>query len=78
LVEDPLAWTLQQFETGKLRAMIERAGYPGIAADLDMEKIASVFPAIKKQALDMWAEGERLTGHPGLPLEPTPNLAAAE
>ena len=29
LVEDPLAWTLEQFETGKLRAMIERAGYPG-------------------------------------------------
>jgi len=26
----------------------------------------------------MWAEGERLTGHPGLPLEVTPNLAAAE
>jgi len=24
----------------------------------------------------MWEEGERLTGHPGLPLEPTPNLAA--
>jgi hypothetical protein len=68
---------LEQFETGKLRAMIERAGYPGIAADLDMEKIASVFPVVKKQALEMWAEGERLTGHPGLPLEPTPNLAAA-
>ena len=78
LVEDPLAWTLEQFETGKLRAMIERAGYPGIAADLDEAKIAAVFPAMKRQALDMWAEGERLTGHPGLPLEPTPNLAAAE
>jgi len=26
----------------------------------------------------MWAEGERLTGRPGLPLEVTPNLAAAE
>jgi hypothetical protein len=26
----------------------------------------------------MWEEGQRLTGHPGLPLEPTPNLAAAE
>jgi hypothetical protein len=77
LVEDPLAWTLEQFETGKLRAMIERAGYPGIAADLDAVKIASVFPAMKKQALAMWAEGERLTGHPGLPLEPTPNMAAA-
>src|SRR5215831_7782777 len=29
LVEDPLAWTLEQFEKGKLPAMIERAGYPG-------------------------------------------------
>jgi hypothetical protein len=78
LVENPLAWTLEQFENGKLPAMIERAGYPGIAADLDIAKIAAVLPAMKKQALEMWAEGERLTGHPGLPLEPTPNLAAAE
>ena len=78
LVENPLAWTLEQFESGKLRAMIERAGYPGVAADLDTDKIASVLPAMKKRALEMWAEGERLTGHPGLPLEMTPNLAAAE
>jgi hypothetical protein len=78
LVEDPLAWTLEQFETGKLPAMIERAGYPGVAADLDPVKIAEVLPAMKKQALEMWEEGRRLTGHPGLPLEPTPNLAAAE
>lgn len=78
LVENPLAWTLSQFESGKLPAMIERAGYPGVAADLDTDKIAEVLPAMKKQALAMWEEGERLTGHPGLPLEPTPNLAAAE
>jgi hypothetical protein len=78
LVENPLAWTLEQFESGKLRAMIERAGYPGVAADLDTDKIASVLPAMKKRALEMWEEGERLTGHPGLPLEVTPNLAAAE
>jgi hypothetical protein len=77
LVENPLAWTLEQFESGKLRAMIERAGYPGVAADLDTGKIASVLPAMKKRALEMWEEGERLTGHPGLPLEVTPNLAAA-
>ena len=77
-VEDPLAWTLEQFEKGKLPAMIERAGYPRVAADLDVEKIASVLPAMKKQALDMWEEGRGLTGHPGLPLEPTPNLAAAD
>ena len=44
----------------------------------DVEKIASVLPAMKKQALDMWDQGRRLTGHPGLPLEPTPNLAAAD
>ena len=56
--------------------MLERAGYPGVAANLDVEEIASVFPALKKQALDMWEEGLRLIGHPGLPLEP--NLAAAD
>jgi hypothetical protein len=76
LVENPLAWTLEQIETGKLKAMIERAGYPGVAADLDERKIAEVLPALKKQAQAMLEEGERLTGHPGLPLQPTPNLAA--
>ena len=74
LVEDPLGWVLEQFENRKLGAMIERAGYPGIAADLDLEKIASVLPLVKKKAREMQAEGERLTGHPGLPLEQTPNL----
>src|SRR5260370_4911901 len=76
LVEDPLGWVFEQFENRKLGAMIERAGYPGIAADLDLEKIASVLPVLKEKAREMQAEGERLTGHPGLPLEPTPNLAA--
>src|SRR6266404_5464009 len=74
LVEDPLGWVFDQFENRKLGAMIERAGYPGIAADLDLEKIASALPLVKKKAREMQAEGERLTGHPGLPLEPTPNL----
>ena len=76
LVEDPLAWTLEQFETGKLKAMIERAGYPGVAADLDLDKIAAILPALKKRAFEMYEEGEKLTGHKGLPLEFTPNLAA--
>ena len=78
LVENPLAWTLEQFDNGKKPAMIERAGYPGVAAALDTDLIARVLPAMKKQALAMWEEGERLTGHPGLPPEVTPNLAAAE
>jgi hypothetical protein len=74
LVDDPLGWVFEQFENKKLRAMIERAGYPGIAADLDEEKIASVLPIVKAQARELQAEGEKLTGRPGLPLEPTPNL----
>jgi hypothetical protein len=76
VVEDPLVWTFEQIEHGKLPAMIERAGYPGVAADLDEEKIRAVVPALKKRAFEMWEEGERLTGHKGLPLEFTPNLAA--
>jgi hypothetical protein len=76
LVEDPLGWVFDQFESRKLAAMIERAGYPGVAADLDLEKIASILPKVKKRAREMQAEGEKLTGHPGLPLEMTPNLAA--
>ena len=76
IVDDPLEWTFEQFENRKLGAMIERAGYPGIAADLDLDKIAAVVPALKKRAFEMYEEGERLTGHKGLPLEFTPNLAA--
>ena len=76
IVDDPLEWTFEQFENRRLGAMIERAGYPGIAADLDLDKIAAVVPTLKKRAFEMYEEGERLTGHKGLPLEFTPNLAA--
>jgi hypothetical protein len=41
LVPDPLAWTLGQFKASKLRAMIDRAGYPGIVAGMDDELIAA-------------------------------------
>ena len=65
VIDDPLEWTFEQIENRKLGAMIERAGYPGIAADLDLDKIASVLPALKKRAFEMYEEGERLTGHKG-------------
>src|SRR5215469_7970048 len=78
VIDDPLEWTFEQFDNRKLGAMIERAGYPGIAADLDLEQISAILPALKKRAFEMYEEGERLTGHKGLPLEFTPNLAAAE
>jgi hypothetical protein len=77
LVADTLGWVFDQLENRKLGAMIERAGYPGIAADLDLDKIAAVLPALKQKAREMQAEGEALTGQPGLPLEPTPNRVPA-
>ena len=66
LIPDTLGWTLEQFKTKKLAAMIERAGYPGVAADLDQEVIDSIMPEMEKRALEMDAAG--------LPAEPTPNL----
>lgn len=53
VVPDPLEWTLQQFKDGKLAAMIEHAGYPGVAADLDGGLIASVIPALEARAREM-------------------------
>ena len=74
LVTDPLAWVMEQMEGKKLGPMIERAGYPGVAADLDLDKIESVLPVMMKRAREMQDMGEKLTGHPGLPEEVTPNL----
>ena len=75
LVQDYLGWVLDKIEGKKLGAMIERAGYPGVAADLDQDMIDAVLPALTQKAREMLDLGESLTGHPGLPLDPTPNLA---
>ena len=40
-MEDPLAWTIDRFREGKLPRMIQRAGYPTIAADLDERVVSS-------------------------------------
>ena len=66
LVPDPLGWCLDQFKTKKLGPMLERAGYPGVAADLDEDLIASVLPKVEARAREMEADG--------MPAEPTPNL----
>ena len=57
LVPDTLGWTLKQFKSRKLAAMIDRAGYPGVAADLDQDLLDSLTPAIEKRAREMEAEG---------------------
>ena len=66
LVPEPLTWTLNQFKNKRLAAMIERAGYPGVAADLDLDLIEAMIPGMEKRARDMVAAG--------MPAEPTPNL----
>ena len=66
LVPDPLGWCLDQFKNKKLKVMLERAGYPGVAADLDDDVIAAVLPAVEARARDMEANG--------IPAEVTPNL----
>jgi hypothetical protein len=66
LVPDTLEWTLDTFRTGKLRDMIERAGYPGVAADYDQRMVDEIFPALAKRAREIQAQP--------LPEKPTPNL----
>ena len=53
LVPDTLRWTLDQFKAGNLPALIQRAGYPGIVADLDEGLIQSKLPEVESQALAM-------------------------
>jgi len=50
LVPDPLGWTLEQFKSGKLRDMIQQAGYPGVAADYDQGVISAILPALEQRA----------------------------
>jgi hypothetical protein len=66
LVPDTLEWTLETIRTGKLRDMIERAGYPGVAADYDQRIVDEIFPGLAKKAREIQAQP--------LPEKPTPNL----
>ncbi len=66
VVPDTLEWTLEQFRSGKLRDMIARAGYPGVAADYDHDLVSEIFPALAQRAREIQAQP--------LPDEPTPNL----
>ena len=52
---DPIraAQAVEQIENRRLGDMIVRAGYPGIAADLDMDKVMAILPAMKKKAREL-------------------------
>jgi len=53
LVPNAFAWTLEQFKAGKLPAMLQRAGYPTVAAVLDESLIASKLPEVEAKAQEM-------------------------
>ena len=50
LVPDPLKWVLHQFKSGRLPAMLTRAGYPTVAAALDEGVIAAKLPEVEARA----------------------------
>ena len=52
---ETLKWTLDQFKGGKLKSMIERAGYPSIASELDENLIADLMPKIEKRSWELVA-----------------------
>ena len=53
---ETLRWTLDQFYAGNLKGMIERAGYPTIANDVDENLLQATMPAIEKRALELVEE----------------------
>ncbi len=50
---DSLDWTLNVFERGRLRPMIERAGYTSVAEALDESKVAAVMPSVVSAAREI-------------------------
>ncbi|PKB73667.1 MAG: hypothetical protein BZY75_00640 [SAR202 cluster bacterium Io17-Chloro-G7] len=61
---ETLRWTLDQFKAGNLRKMIERAGYPAIASELDENLVQSILPKIEKRAFDLVAENKAAQAKP--------------
>ncbi|MBT5811937.1 MAG: hypothetical protein HOI19_16305, partial [Rhodospirillaceae bacterium] len=53
VVPDPLEWTLDVLKARKIRDMIAAAGYPGVAADVDEDIIASLLPSIEAKAREL-------------------------
>jgi hypothetical protein len=53
LIPDAFQWTLQQFKSGKLPTMLQRAGYPTVAAALDENLIACKLPEMEAKAHEM-------------------------
>ena len=52
---ETLRWTLDQFKAGNIRSMIERAGYPSIAASVDESLLQQTLPQIEARSFELVA-----------------------
>lgn len=52
-VPDTLRWTLDQFKNRKLPSMIDKAGYPGVVAELDEELIQARLVDLEKKVIGL-------------------------
>jgi hypothetical protein len=59
---EPLRWTLNQFKAGNMKKMIERAGYPTVANELDESLLQSMLPEIERRALELVSENKAAQG----------------
>ena len=55
---EPLRWTLNQFKAGNMKTMIERAGYPTVANELDESLLQSMLPEIERRAFELVGENK--------------------
>ena len=62
--KETLRWTLDQFKAGNLREMIERAGYPSIASELDEKLIQAILPDIERRCFELVAENKSAQAEP--------------
>ena len=61
---ETLRWTLDQFYAGNMKKMIDRAGYPTIANDVDEVLLQATMPAIEKRALELVMENQNRDNDP--------------
>ena len=52
-------------EAGNLRSMIERAGYPTVAAAVDENLVQSLMPKIEARALELVAQNKKASTNDG-------------
>jgi len=62
---DTLRWTLDQFKAGNLRSMIERAGYPTVAAAVDENLVQAMMPKIEARSLELVAQNNKAQANDG-------------